>query len=137
VTICLGRWVYGGQHGARNYAWAQCRFCGRRTATARRLSASCVVRSCATARGRNARVCHYGFIPGWSRPSAQRECGCKHCAGVAVAKAPRVGRVCADHAKVTKLRLAGGRTLTITQYVAERIAHRDTSKGWQCWRWVE
>jgi len=36
-----------------------------------------------------------------------------------VAKAPRVGQVCAEHATVTTLRLVGGRTLTIAQYVAE------------------
>ncbi len=60
----------------------------------------------------------------------------QHCTGEAVAKAPRIGQVCAEHAKVTKLRLAGGRTLTITDYVTERITHRDSGKGWECWQWA-
>jgi hypothetical protein len=54
-----------------------------------------------------------------------------------VAKAPRIRRVGAEHAKVTKLRLTGGRTVTLTQYVAERIAHRDSDKGWECFRWAQ
>jgi hypothetical protein len=54
-----------------------------------------------------------------------------------VAKAPRVGQVCAEHAKVTTLRLVGGRALTITDYVAERIAHRDSGNGWESFRWAQ
>jgi hypothetical protein len=138
VTISVGRWVYGGQHAPGNYPWAQCRFCGRAQ------DGDCPPATCQLCgsvlchgAGADCRVCHYGFIPGWSRGCAQRVCGRKHCAAEAVAKAPRVGRVCAEHAKLTKLRLVGGRTLTITEYVAERIAHRDAGKGWECWRWAQ
>nr|WP_193599463.1 hypothetical protein [Micromonospora purpureochromogenes] len=53
-----------------------------------------------------------------------------------MAKAPRVRRVCAEHAKVTTLRLVGGRRLTLAEYVAERVAHRDSGEGWECWRWM-
>src|SRR5262249_1985832 len=129
VTISAGRSVCGGQHSPRNYPWPQCRFCGRAQNNDCPL-ATCQLCGSVVCHGAGAdcRVCHYGFIPGWSRGSALRECGRKHCTNEAVAEALRVGQVCAEHATVTKLRLAGGQTLTLTEYVAERIAHSDCGK---------
>lgn len=132
MTNAVGRWVYGGHRAAGNRTWAHCRFCGRAQnhdcppATCR-LCGSVVCHGA----GPDCPVCHYGFIPGWSRQPSERECGRKHCTAEAVAKAPRVRRVCTEHAKVTPLRLYGGRTLTLAEYVAQRITHRDSGKGWE------
>lgn len=137
MTNAGGRWVYGGQHAPRDYPWPHCRFCGRAQ------NHDCPPATCALCgsvvchgAGAQCRVCHYGFIPGWSLPSARRQCGRRRCTGEAVATAPRVGQVCTEHAKLTRLRLHGGRTLTLTEYVAQRIAHRDAGKGWECFRWA-
>lgn len=132
-----GRWAYSGPHASRSYPWPQCRFCGR-AQTHDCPPATCQLFGSVVCHGSGAEcpVCHYGYLPGWSRSTDERVCGRKHCTAAAVAKAPRVRRVCADHARQTVLRLHGGRRLTLAEYVAQRLAHRDSGKGWKHWRWM-
>ncbi|HZN77940.1 MAG TPA: hypothetical protein VFC00_40535 [Micromonosporaceae bacterium] len=133
----LGRWVYGGAHATRDYPWPHCRFCGR-AQDHDCPPASCQLCGSVVCRDDDAdcRICHYGYIPGWWRPDPARVCSRTNCTAAAVAKAPRVRQVCADHARLTVLWLHGGRRLTLTEYVAERLAHRDSGRGWEHWRWM-
>jgi hypothetical protein len=138
MTMTTARWSLGGY--AQQYAWAQCRYCGRAQ------SHDCPVVTCplcSTAlcfgRGHDCSVCYHGFIPGWSRFPSERECGRKGCDRPAIAKAPRVKRVCAEHAKTTQIRLAG-RTVFLSDFAAEQVALRDAGKlavGYTHWRYVQ
>lgn len=132
VSAPSGRWVLG---EVRRYAWAQCRFCGRAQ------DHDCPAATCLLCgstqcygNGPDCRVCYHGFLPGWSRPTGC-QCGHRGCATAAVARAPRVHRVCLAHARTTKLRI-GGRTVTIAERAAELVAHRDSGDGWEHWRWT-
>lgn len=131
------RWVYGGY--AAQYRWAQCKYCGRAASTNCDPVAClcCGTVQCFGNGGSNGRckVCYHGFLPGWSRLGGEHLCGRKDCEGAAVTKAPRVGRVCLAHAATTKLRV-GTRSLTIVEFAAECVAHRDSGKGWERWRYV-
>lgn len=83
-------------------------------------------------------LCQHGYLPNWSRSTDARTCGRKGCDGMAVSVAPRVRQVCVEHAKTTKLRM-GGRTLTLVEYAAERIALRDsggTGAVWMRWQFA-
>lgn len=138
ASTLTARWSLGGY--ARQYPWPQCLYCGRAQSHDCQV-ATCLL--CGTAlcfgRGHDCSVCHYGFIPGWSRSSYERECGRKGCDRLAVAKAPRVKQVCVEHAKTTKLRLVG-RTIVLSDYVAERLALRDAGKlavGYTRWQYVQ
>jgi len=130
-----GRWILGSGIPA-TYAWAQCSYCGRAQ------SHDCTPVACLLCgtvqcfgNGSKCSVCHYGRIPGWSCSSDERFCGRKGCGAPAVSSAPRVRQVCAEHAKTTKLRL-GQRSVTIADYAIERVAHRDSGKGWEHWRFA-
>jgi hypothetical protein len=135
ATVARGRWVRGGYYGGRRYNWPQCTYCGR-------AGTDCPAVECLLCGSRQCHgngsgdgccaVCYYGYLPGWSRSSEPKDCGYKSCDKDAIAKAPRVKRVCADHADRVKVL-----KMTLTEYVAEQVAVRDSGKGWQRWRFVE
>lgn len=78
-------------------------------------------------------MCLYGWLPGWSRGLAvERQCGYKGCGNDAIATAPRVKRVCAEH--VTRIKVNGK---SLGEHVITETEARDAGKGWQRWRWVE
>lgn len=135
----MQRWVYGGRYATRSYPWPQCRYCGRAQNHDCKI-ATCDLCGSPQCFGNGSgdgtcNVCFYGYLPGWSGYSS-RTCGYKGCNKHAIAKAPRVKDVCKDHAPRVKIRLSG-RSVTLPEYVAEQIAHRDSGKGWQSWRLVD
>ncbi len=131
VIIDTARWSRGGY--AKTYPWPQCRYCGRaQDHDCKPVTCPvCESRACFET-GSECRVCYVGLIPGWStsgyddRGRAIRECGYARCEREAIAKVPRVGRACREHLGPV-----------ILAKVAARIAHRDSGKGWEYWRWVE
>jgi len=80
-------------------------------------------------------ACFYGWMPNWSRglspDSRSRQCGYAHCTNDAVAKAPRVGRVCKDDLSRPKV---NGRPLTDV-IEGHRRAALDHQGGGQ-WQWM-
>lgn len=86
------------------------------------------------------RACFYGWLPGWSRGyvwaddgstrNVAGRCGYKGCENPAVAKAPRVGRVCADHLDRPKLH---GATLA-EEILANRTAALTSGDYRDRWR---
>jgi hypothetical protein len=68
------------------------------------------------------RVCLVGIMPDWS--GWQRECGYAGCHEQAVARAPRIGQVCAQHLG-RPTQLLGGKKTSTGQYIAQRLAVRD------------
>lgn len=62
-------------------------------------------------------------MPDWS--GWQRECGDAGCHGQAVARAPRVGQVCVKHLG-RPTQVVNGKKTTTAEYVAQRIAVRDS-----------
>lgn len=129
------RWVLT-HLGIRNYPWPQCRYCG----IAKEHDcppATCLL--CGTVQcfynGPACKVCR-GYIPGWSRSTDEKTCGRKGCDKPSVAKAARVGQVCIGHAASTKVRV-GGESLSLVDYAARQVAHRDSGEGWERWRYVE
>ena len=122
------RWSLGGY--ARQYPWPQCRYCGRaQNHDCERVE--CMLCGSPQCKDRaDCRVCHHGYLPGWSR-MGRTECGYSKCTEPAIAYA-RKRPVCASHAK--RIKVAGG--VTLTEHVARQIAHRDSGKGWEHWRLV-
>lgn len=122
------RWSKGGY--AKPYPWAQCRYCGRaQDYDCKPVECmACGSRQCHGNGSRNGTcaVCLVGYLPGWGHSLAQTRCGYAHCDNQAVARVPRVGQACAEH-----LRPA------VRAKITERVAHRDSGKGWEHWRWVE
>jgi hypothetical protein len=108
------------------YPWAQCRFCGRAT-DARQPDCrpgtclACGSRQCNSRQGRCI-VCLVGIMPDWS--GWRRECGYTGCHEQAVAKAPRVRWVCAEHLDRPK-RWWGGKQISVADDIAHRLAIRD------------
>jgi hypothetical protein len=141
VTTDSPRWVLNGF--ARQYDWAQCRFCGR-AQNHDCAPVACLACGSVQCHGNGSRdgtcaVCHHGYLPGWSRSESARVCGYAKCGKDAVATAPRVRQVCADHlgrATVTTYADRARRVVTLVEYIAQRAAHRDSGKGWEHWRWV-
>lgn len=130
TTADTARWAMGGY--AQAYPWAQCKYCGRAQ------NYDCPVVECLLCGTRqcNSRtdcgVCHYGWIPGWSRGyGADKECGYAGCAEPAIAEAPRIKRVCRNHIPRVKLSRR-----SLTEHIAEQTAKRDAGKGWERWRYV-
>jgi len=85
-------------------------------------------------------ACFYGWMPGWSRgrypDQAGRQCGYKSCTKEAVAKAPRVGRVCKDDLRRPKV---SGRPLAevIEENRRRSFEHEGGSRWqgqWLVWR---
>ncbi len=83
-------------------------------------------------------ACLVGWLPGWSRglDPAARRCGYRRCGNDAVAKAPRVRRVCKDHLGRVKSR---GTTLDrrIEQTKATSLEHGGGfvhQWQWMVWR---
>jgi hypothetical protein len=115
-----------------------CRFCGRVQSHDCRPAACAVCGSRQCEGGDTCRVCYYGFMPAW-RPGARAICGYKGCGKPAVAKVPRVHRACLDccvaRVKIT-VHAEQNRRVPLTQYVEDRLVHRDSGKGWEHWRWV-
>jgi hypothetical protein len=111
------------------YRWQQCRFCGRATSAAREpdcrpgVCLACGSRQCNSNQGRCV-VCLVGIMPDWS--GWRRECGYAGCHEQAVATAPRVRQVCADHLD-RPTQLLTGKKVTTAEYIAQRIAVRDGS----------
>lgn len=126
----MQRWMMSGPHGARSYAWAQCRYCGRAQ------SHDCAVVECLLCGspqcfGNGAgnglcAICHCGYLPGWSR-IGRTVCGYAKCEAPAVA-VNRKRPVCLTHASTGKTGTA------LAEYVASRVAHRDSGKGWEHWK---
>lgn len=135
ATTDLGRWTYGDRFTPGPDF---CRYCGAFGQDCRPVECmACDSRQClgnGSGRG-TCSVCHYGWLPGWSHSVYVTTCGYKGCEGATVAYAPRVGRVCAEHLDRAKVR-DGGPMRTLREYIAERVAHRDSGKGWERWRWV-
>ena len=137
------RWTLGGY--ARQYSWAQCRYCGRaQNHDCQRVE--CLLCGTAQCHGNGSgngccAVCHHGWLPGWSRMHLPRHytddgrtimaCGYAGCEGEAIATA-RKRSVCRTHAARVKVH----KGLTLLEYVAEQIAARDAGQGWQKWRLV-
>jgi hypothetical protein len=122
TTTEPGRW--GIQH--TRYAWPQCRFCGRATDTQEPncrpgVCLACGSRQCNSRQGRCI-VCLVGIMPDWS--GWRRECGYTGCQAQAVARAPRVGVVCAEHLSRPTRRWAGT-TISLAEDIARRVAERD------------
>lgn len=121
VDQIAGRW--GIQH--TRYNWAQCRFCGR---AGQAPNPDCSLATCPACGSRQCAskhecaVCYVGLIPGWS--GSRQQCGYARCDKPAVAKAPRVKFVCTDDLGRATRRWAG-KTVTLADDIAERIAIRD------------
>jgi hypothetical protein len=82
-------------------------------------------------------ACFYGWMPGWSRSlypdSKYRQCGYASCTNAAVAKAPRVGRVCRDHLDRPKV---NGRPLAeVIEENRRRSLDHEGGSRWQ-WQWM-
>jgi len=83
-------------------------------------------------------VCLIGVLPGWS--GCDRFCGYKGCQNRGIAFAPRMGRVCAEHAlrarQGSRLETHNGRAVrlpcTVAQFVFDRTENRN-----QAWRLVD
>ena len=121
------RWSRGGY--AKPYPWPQCRYCGRAQSHDCK-PVECLACGSRQCHGNGSRdgtcaVCYFGYLPGWGRSLSGGVCGYKTCPRVAVARAPRVGQACSEHIK--------GK---LAAEIATSIAHRDSGKGWQAWRWV-
>lgn len=131
TTTTLGRWTYGDVR--TYYPWAQCRYCGRaqKRDCAPVDCPACGSRQC-HGNGVTCQVCLYGWLPGWSRIGQETTCGYRGCDAPAVANAPRVQRVCAAHLGRPKVN-----GVTLAAYIAGRVAHRDSGKGWERFRWVD
>ena len=69
-------------------------------------------------------VCLVGIVEGWS--GWNRPCGYRGCSERAVAEAPRVRNVCAEHA--LKARTTFGAKVTLAEYIRVRLEER--AKNW-------
>lgn len=123
------RWAYG---DVSHYALTNgCPFCGTMAGQGGRhipcQPAECML--CGTVQcfenGPSCSVCHYGFIPGWSRTSGQ-QCGYAGCTAEAVARVPGKKLACMAHAR-----------RKIGDKVDACIAVRDGGKGWQRWKFLD
>jgi hypothetical protein len=130
------RWVRLEDYTSQS-RYSRCRFCGRAQ------DEDCAPQDCLLCGSRlchgtgpSCRVCRKGWIPGWWRGVEDGLCGRKGCEEPAVAEGvPRVRRVCATHVEDVRLRWRG-RSLSLLEYVAECIAHRDSGAGWERWHFV-
>lgn len=112
------RWSLGGY--ARQYSWAQCRYCGRAQGhdCPRVECLLCGIAQCfGNGSGNGAcAICHHGYLPGWSR-IGRTTCGYAGCEDKAVATA-RKRPVCRTHADRVKVH----KGLTLSEYVSQRTA---------------
>jgi hypothetical protein len=129
------RWV------AKDQYWAVheggCHYCGQYTGEPGRdhLPAQCALcGSVQCHRGESCHVCYAGFLPGY-RPGETGICGYTGCGRPAVAKAPKIRRVCRGCApRVTIIRR--GQRLRLDTDVTEALAVRDSGKAPNRWRLV-
>jgi hypothetical protein len=131
MTLETARWAYGDR---RAYPWSQCRFCGR-AADRNCEPVACMLCGTVQCKSRTeCLICLYGWLPGWYRggTSEAKQCGYSGCTDEAVTKAPRVKRACAGH--VGRVKVNG---TSLVDYVAERLKHRDSGKGWEHFRFVK
>jgi hypothetical protein len=115
----------------------QCRYCGaggpdsdhRRT-----VCRACDMPQCLYPHGA-CPLCYVGYLDGVSYGSyldGSKRCGYK-CTGEAVAKAPRVRRVCKDHlGRPTSL--IGGRKVTVAEQITSRVAMLGQTSGVPDWQ---
>lgn len=86
-----------------------------------------------TARGTCA-VCHIGLLPGWAGNG--HVCGYKRCERRGIALAPRMGRVCTEHAlralHGSKLQILNGRAVRVPTTVAQFVYQRTEARE-QAW----
>jgi hypothetical protein len=129
-----------GPYGGRRYDWAQCRYCGRAQNGDCR-PVACLLCSTVQCHGNGSgngccSVCHYGYLPGWSRTPERETCGYQSCEDSAVARVPRVGRACPFHTHQATIRF-GGRTITMLDWMIERVAERDAGRPeWARWTFL-
>lgn len=124
---------------SRNQFWAAhaggCRYCGALTGRLGVDHAPALCGLCGSVqcqRSGNCQVCYFGFMPGY-RPGQEAVCGYTGCGRPAVAKAPRIRRVCAGCVpRITTL--VAGRRIPLSQYVDERLDVRDSGKSPERWR---
>lgn len=140
------RWALVGRSFAVVASYPTCRYCHR--ASERDCEPVecllCGSRQChgnGAARGTCA-ICLYGWLPGWWREPAARTCGYAGCEAPAVARAPRVRRVCLAHASRVKPQFGSAR-LSLRHVTLMRINERNagrlglgTGLGALHWRWV-
>lgn len=135
-----GRWVMHGLYGGRRYDYPQCRYCGR-LAERDCPPATCLLCDTTQCHGNGSgngccSVCHYGYLPGWSRNADQATCGYAGCDRPAVAVAHRVRRVCLPDAQRATLRSAG-QTMTLAEWATERVAERNAGRpDWARWTYL-
>lgn len=142
VTVASGpgRWVHRGPYGGQRYGWAQCRYCGRAQNGDCR-AVDCLLCGTTQCHGNGGgdgccSVCHFGYLPDWSRTAEEAVCGYTGCEESAVATAPRVRRVCASHASRAAVHLPGGR-IPLADYATVQCAERDAGRpDWACWRYL-
>jgi hypothetical protein len=136
TTSSTARWAQREKlNSAQRYDWPMCRYCGRAQQHDCTLveCALCGTRQChgnGSGRGLCA-VCLYGYLPGWSRPHCERTCAYKGCDDEAVAFA-RKRAICLEHTQ--RVRVNG---LLLPEYVAARLAHRDSGAGWEQWTLID
>lgn len=97
---------------------------------------ACGTEQCSGSSGKCA-ACFIGWLPGWSRGhvyedgrNVATECGYKGCTTSAVADAPRVQRVCAEH-----LRKAKDRGVTLAERIDGNVAVATGDAGTYNDRW--
>jgi hypothetical protein len=133
INLTAGRWVMGDR---RMVSADSCSFCGW-FGNGDCAPVACLL--CDTVQcHRNGtgdgccRVCHRGFLPGWSH-IGREICYRRSCDQKAVGRASR-GSVCKACAGIIKIR-DRGQSLTLAAYAAERVAERDSGKGHYLLRW--
>lgn len=134
--VAVGRWVKAGPILTGR---GRCVFCGaanKGSACPERTCRLCGTVQCASITG-ECRVCRHGYLAADPATVEDRLCGRKQCKAGAVARAPRVRRVCATHAAVTSIQVGRNTSMTLTTYAATRIVIRDAGAGPEHWRYQE
>ena len=135
---------YGVQAIRYTYMNAQCRYCGSGcsgpansvVAHPLALCLACGTPQCD--KQRECLVCMAGFVgrPPYSVRAEGSSCGYAKCDGPAVAKAPRVGRVCLAHLSKPVIIRGGNGRITLADTIAAALLQRDRGgQGWQKIAW--
>ena len=133
----MSRWVIRDQmERVARYDWPQCRFCGRAQIRDCR-PVACLLCGSVQCHGNGSgngrcKVCYFGRLPGWSGNHGECDRASWHGTAVGVA---RKCRLCRAHIEAVKYgdRAVNGYSRTVAEFVAERLAHRDSGKGREHW----